>query len=71
MTKTFEELLDGRKLHQLTDEEIDEIISQMTSKQVQQFEKELKKQGQKKKAPSKKKKQNEEDFEKALFGTND
>lgn len=71
MTKTFEELLDGRKLHQLTDEEIDDIISQMTSKQVQQFEKELKKQGQKKRAPSKKKKKNEEDFEKALFGNSD
>jgi Mg/Co/Ni transporter MgtE len=66
--KTFEELLDGRKLHELTDAEIDEIIAEMQPQELEKLNTELKKSGRKKKAPSTKQKKNATDFEKAIWG---
>ncbi len=66
--KTFEELLDGRKLHELTDAEIDEIIAEMQPQELEKLNTELKKSGRKKKAPSTKQKKNAADFEKAIWG---
>ncbi len=54
MAKTFEELLDGRKLHELTDTEVEEIIKDMSPAQMRKFSKEVAKSAKKKKAPSKK-----------------
>lgn len=66
--KTFEELLDGRKLHELSDEEIDEIIAEMQPQELDKLNSELKKSGKKKRAPTKKQKENATDFEKAIWG---
>lgn len=65
---TFEELLNGRELHELTDEEIDEIVGKMNPDQLEETDKELKRasRGQKK-APTKNQQKNIDAFDKALF----
>ena len=69
MSKTFEEILQGRKLHELTDEEIDEIVSSMKPEELGKFDKAVKKESKnRKKAPSKKKEKMTDEFNKALFG---
>ena len=70
MSKTFEELLDGRKLHELTDSEIDEIVQQMNPEELEKLDKAVKKDSSKKKKrpPTRKQQQNMDDFNKALFG---
>lgn len=67
MSKTFEQILDGRKLHELTDTEIEDIIKDMSPSQMRKFDKEVQKSVKKKKAPGKKAQENMADFNKALF----
>lgn len=67
--KTFEEIIGERKLHELSDEEIDQIVSEMTPDQLMKFDQTLKKEiRSRKKPPTKKKQTNIDDFNKALFG---
>lgn len=69
--KTFEELLDGRKLHELSEEEIDEIVQQMEPAELNRLNEAVKKERKKKsRAPSKKQQKNMDEFNKALFGEN-
>lgn len=65
--KTFEEIIGDRKLHELTDEEIDQIVQEMNPDQLSKFEKSLKKES-KRRAPSKKQGKNLDELNKALFG---
>lgn len=67
--KTFEEIIGDRKLHELTDDEIDAIVKEMTPDQLMKFDQTLKKEiRSRKKPPTKKKQANLDDFNKALFG---
>ncbi len=66
--KTFEEVIGDRKLHELTNEEIDAIVKEMNPEQLHKFEKSLKKETVKRKQQSKKVKQNIDEFNAALFG---
>lgn len=70
MTKTFEEILGDRKLHELTDTEIEEIVQEMTPQQKQKFEKDLRKKSRSTsgRKNTKKQKERESEFDKVLFG---
>lgn len=68
MAKTFEEILNGRKLHELTDDDIEEVVSKMNPEQLEKFDKELKKVNKTKtKTPSKNQQKKQDEFNKALF----
>jgi hypothetical protein len=67
MAKTFEELLAGRMLHELTDTEVEELIKEMSLSQMKKFSKEVSKASKRKKAPSKNVKKNMDEFDKLLF----
>jgi hypothetical protein len=67
--KTFEEIIGERKLHELTDDEINEIVKQMSPEQLSTFDQSLKKEIRKrKKPPTKKQSANLDEFNKTLFG---
>ncbi len=68
--KTFEEIIGDRKLHELTDEEIDAIVKEMQPDQLMKFDQALKKEIRKgkKKPPTKKQTVLQDEFNKALFG---
>ena len=68
--KTFEEIIGDRKLHELTDEEIDAIVKEMQPDQLMKFDQALKKEIRKgkKKPPTKKQVALQDEFNKALFG---
>lgn len=63
----FEDLID-KPLHEMTDEEVEELVKKLSSEQLQFLEKKLKKQIKKRKVTSKKRKENEDLFNKALLG---
>lgn len=67
--KTFEQILDGRKLHELSDAEIDELVEKMRPDELEKFEASIKKESRKRtKVPTKKQQKNIDEFNKALFG---
>ena len=68
--KTFEEIIGDRKLHELTDVEIDAIVKEMQPDQLMKFDQALKKEIRKgkKKPPTKKQTVLQDEFNKALFG---
>jgi Mg/Co/Ni transporter MgtE len=67
--KTFEEIIGDRKLHELTDDEINQIVKEMTPDQLTKFDQSLKKEiRSRKKPPTKKRQENVDEFNKALFG---
>ena len=63
----FEDLLD-KPLHEMGDEDIEKLVRTLTDEQLKALEAKTKKQLKKRKVSSKKRKENEELFKKALAG---
>lgn len=67
MKMKFEDLLGGKAIHELSDEEINEIIKQLDVGETTRFVKEARK-ATKTKRPSKKAQENSDLFDKAILG---
>ena len=64
----FEDLIE-KPLHEMTDDEVDELIKKLSAEQLRSLEAKIKKRIKKKrKVPTKKKKKREEEFKKLLAG---
>ena len=66
----FEDLID-KPLHEMTDDEIQNLIDSLTAEQLRTFERKVKKSMRSRKVPTKAKKERSEEFMKALMGKAD